>query len=519
MELSYRPTIALSPTRAGEIYLSELWNSSGFVAKLSTDGTTLIWSTYYGAYTQMAGAAPAPSGAVWVAGTAQPGLPVTPDARNGNVSGISTAFLASIADSTAPCSYTISLGMQYFYAAKIGQFSVTAPGGCAWTATASDAWIHVTRASGTGTGAIWFGVDANTTTSTRTGTISVNGQAFTIVEPPSNCTYQLSNPVLSPSGGTATITVTAPAGCPWDVELLSGDSATVTSATTGTGNGTVTISIPPNSGASANWYDVMIGGQTAYIAEVFSGQAVIGGVISAGAFGAFSTAAPGSWVEIYGSNLASTTGSWTGVDFDGNTAPWALDGVSVYVDYSSAYVAYVSPGQVNAQLPSNIGTGPLLLWVCNASACSPAATITVNPTAPGLLAPPSFQIGGKQYVVAQFSDGTYVLPTGAIAGVTSRPAKPGETIVIYGIGFGTVTPDTPAGEIAPASTQLTAPLQFLFGQTPAQQLPYAGLAPGLVGLYQFNITVPQVPDSDLVPLTFTLGGAAGAQTLYTAVRQ
>jgi uncharacterized protein (TIGR03437 family) len=193
--------------------------------------------------------------------------------------------------------------------------------------------------------------------------------------------------------------------------------------------------------------------------------------------------------------------------------------VQVTIGGQSAFVAYVSPSQVNAQLPSNIGSGPLQLTVTNAGVASAPVTITVNPTVPGLLAPPSFQIGGKQYVVAQFSDGTYVLPTGTIAGLSSRPAKPGETIVIYGIGFGTVTPDTPAGKIASASTQLTAPLQFLFGQTPAQQIQYAGLAPGAVGLYQFNITVPQVCDNDLVPLTFTLGGAAGMQTLYTAVHQ
>ena len=69
------------------------------------------------------------------------------------------------------------------------------------------------------------------------------------------------------------------------------------------------------------------------------------------------------------------------------------------------------------------------------------------------------------------------------------------------------------------ANQLSATLQFLFGQTPAQQVPYAGLAPAYVGLYQFNIVVPQVPDNDLVPLTFNLGGAPGTQTLYTAVHQ
>jgi uncharacterized protein (TIGR03437 family) len=104
-----------------------------------------------------------------------------------------------------------------------------------------------------------------------------------------------------------------------------------------------------------------------------------------------------------------------------------------------------------------------------------------------------------------------------IAGVNSRPAKPGETIVIYGIGFGPVSPNTPAGQIVTQGGQLSG-LRILFGQTPAQ-VTYAGLSPGYLGLYQFNIVVPAVPDSNLVPLTFSLNGAAGVQKLYTAVHQ
>jgi uncharacterized protein (TIGR03437 family) len=53
-------------------------------------------------------------------------------------------------------------------------------------------------------------------------------------------------------------------------------------------------------------------------------------------------------------------------------------------------------------------------------------------------------------------------------------------------------------------------LQILFAQTPAQEIPYAYLAPGSVGRYQFNVVVPAVPDGDLVPLTFSLGGVAPA---------
>jgi uncharacterized protein (TIGR03437 family) len=50
-------------------------------------------------------------------------------------------------------------------------------------------------------------------------------------------------------------------------------------------------------------------------------------------------------------------------------------------------------------------------------------------------------------------------------------------------------------------------------------LAYYGLSPGLVGVYQFDVVVPAIPDNDLVPVTFKLGGVAGTQVLYTAVKQ
>jgi uncharacterized protein (TIGR03437 family) len=144
--------------------------------------------------------------------------------------------------------------------------------------------------------------------------------------------------------------------------------------------------------------------------------------------------------------------------------------------------------------------------------------LSVNTTSPGLLALSNFFVAGHQYVVAQHLDGTYVLPAGAISGINSSPAKPGETIVIYGIGFGAVTPATPVGQVASGDSQLVLALEFQFGGTPAVSS-YSGLSPDLVGLYQFNLTVPDVPDNDLVPLTFNLGGTPGTQTLFTAVHQ
>ena len=242
-------------------------------------------------------------------------------------------------------------------------------------------------------------------------------------------------------------------------------------------------------------------------------------VLNASAYGAFTSVAPGSWIEIYGTDLAPVTAGWSAANFKGNNAPTVLDGVSASIAGQPAFVDYISPTQVNVQLPSNIATGGTLqLTLKNGTVTSGAVNVTVNATTAGLLAPASFKVGANQYVVAQHLDGTYVLPVGAITGLTSSPAQPGETIVIYGVGFGSVVPNIPAGQLVTENNQLSASLKILFGTTPAK-LSYDGLAPSEVGVYQFDIVVPTVANSDLVPLTFNLGGVASTQTLFTAVQQ
>ena len=245
----------------------------------------------------------------------------------------------------------------------------------------------------------------------------------------------------------------------------------------------------------------------------------IGGVITASTFGGTPSAAPGSFIEIYGADLANTTRQWSTADFDGSRAPTSLDGVTVTVGGQSAFVYYVSPGQVDALLPSGISAGRQALIVGRAGSISAPYPLDVSTTQPGLWAPASFLIGGMQYVAAVFPDyKTFVLPPGTIPGVLARQAHPGETIILLGTGFGAVTPDIPAGSIVMELNQVVSPLTFSFGQMPVTPV-YAGLMPsgGAVGLYQFNLVVPSVPDSDALPLSFTLGGAPGTQTLFTAV--
>lgn len=243
---------------------------------------------------------------------------------------------------------------------------------------------------------------------------------------------------------------------------------------------------------------------------------LFGGVVSASAYGGFSTVAPGSWVEIYGTNLSTVTRGWTAGDFSGVNAPKSLNGVSVTIDGQLAFVSYVSPTQVNAQIPGSVGTGPQQLFVYNGSGVTQPVGITIANTAPGLLAPAQLKIGGNQYVAAFFSDGSYVLPPNSVSGLTSRLAKPGDTIVLYGIGFGPVAPVANPGQIVQLLNKLDTPVQILFGQT-AVTPTYQGLAPGSVGLYQFNVVVPSVPANALTPFTFSQGGVGGTQTLYVGI--
>jgi uncharacterized protein (TIGR03437 family) len=117
------------------------------------------------------------------------------------------------------------------------------------------------------------------------------------------------------------------------------------------------------------------------------------------------------------------------------------------------------------------------------------------------------------------SDGAYVLNTslGASFGVNSRPAKPGDQVYTYGIGFGDVTPSVLPGVIAGQSNTLVKPVTISFGSTPAT-IGYQGLTPGSVGLYQFNFTVPSGLANGDYQVNVTQNGVVVPQTMYLTVQ-
>ena len=255
---------------------------------------------------------------------------------------------------------------------------------------------------------------------------------------------------------------------------------------------------------------------------------VISSVDSASAYGGYSYFASGSWLEIKGSNLADPndpriangSGQWASSDFNGPNAPTNLDGISVNINGKPAYVWYLSPGQLNVQAPEDSASGNVAITVTNCEATSSQVMFSRRALAPGLLAPSNYTSGGTQYMVATFqSDGAYVLNTslGASFGLTSRPAKPGDVIIAYGVGFGDVTPSILPGTIVSQANQLVNPVTVSFGSAPAT-LTYWGLAGSFVGLYEFYITVPSGLSNGDYKINVAQNGTALPQTMYLTVQ-
>jgi uncharacterized protein (TIGR03437 family) len=217
----------------------------------------------------------------------------------------------------------------------------------------------------------------------------------------------------------------------------------------------------------------------------------------------------GSLVSIYGTNLSATTRAWLGTDIIGNTLPTKLDGVSVTINGKDAAICYVSPGQLNVQAPTDSAIGQVPVVVTSVYGTA-TGTARLQQYAPGLFA------AGK-YAAAVHTDGAYVAPTGYFgSAVASRPAAPGEVILLFGTGFGPTTPAVPAGQVVGSAAPLTDPtqLRLTIGGVMAA-VPFAGIV--AAGEYQLNVVVPAVGDGDQLVVA-TVAGVTTQAGLSIAVK-
>jgi uncharacterized protein (TIGR03437 family) len=204
--------------------------------------------------------------------------------------------------------------------------------------------------------------------------------------------------------------------------------------------------------------------------------------------------AAGSWISIFGSNLAPSSRTWAGADIVNGHLPSNLDGVSVSVAGQPAPVYYISPSQLNVEVPST-ASGSVTVQVSNTSG---TATTTVNVAS---VQPGFFQFP-QQYVAAVRADGAYIGPANLIDGTTTVPAKAGDQLLLFGTGFGPTNPPVASGDVVTAPVPLATPVKVHIDNMDAA-VSYAGLTGA--GLYQINITVPALPAGDH-PVTASVNG-------------
>jgi uncharacterized protein (TIGR03437 family) len=218
---------------------------------------------------------------------------------------------------------------------------------------------------------------------------------------------------------------------------------------------------------------------------------------------------PGSWISIYGTNLATATTVWNG-DF-----PQTLGGASVTVNSRPAYLWFVSPTQINLQAPDDTATGTVDVVVTTAVG-SATSTVTLDPYAP------SFSLYNSRYVAAivatpgEPGNGgngyDYIGPGGTALPFTSRPVKAGETVLLYGVGFGPTTPTVPAGAAYSGAASVPVLPTVTIGGVQAT-VTFAGIVEA--GLFQLNVVVPDAGSGDRVLLASIGGVTTPADVLIT----
>ncbi|MBK5292504.1 MAG: hypothetical protein JJE04_12615 [Acidobacteriia bacterium] len=187
--------------------------------------------------------------------------------------------------------------------------------------------------------------------------------------------------------------------------------------------------------------------------------------------------APGGIMSLFGSGLAPRTAS-----FQGTPLPDELDGVQVVTNGTAAPILVISDQQINVQMPFDLEAGTASIQVNNNGRTSNTVAVAVAATSPAVFSASQKGFGGA---LASHADSSLV--------TRENPARPGETIVLFMSGLGRVEPAVTAGQAGgatPLSRVTGSAPKVLFDGRPGEVL-FAGLAPGLVGVYQVNVIVPQ----------------------------
>ena len=221
-----------------------------------------------------------------------------------------------------------------------------------------------------------------------------------------------------------------------------------------------------------------------------------GGAVNAAsiAFGP-STVAAGGLISIFGTQLANETADAVTLPL-----PESLGGVRVLMDDNVLPLLFVSPSQINAQVPVELsGRSSTALTVRLNGVTSTSLTVPLSPAAPGIFT--ADRSGRGRGAVLHASDFSPV--------TVERPARVGEILAVFATGLGATTPSVTSGSPASSSTlavtQIT-PTATIAGI--AAPVRFSGLAPAFVGLDQVNLEIPAGVPGGQQTLVLTSNGVS-----------
>ena len=223
----------------------------------------------------------------------------------------------------------------------------------------------------------------------------------------------------------------------------------------------------------------------------------IGAVVNGASFAAASLA-PGAAITISGTNLATSTAHFT------SAPPATLEGTSVSINGQNIPLFYVSPTQINGQVPFEIPPGAATLKVTANGATSSAFSLTVADAAPGI-----FLVGTNRAAATN--------PDGSVNSSTN-PAATGAIVTVYFTGIGPLDHPVATGGSAPLDGTLckpTRPVTVTIGDQ-LVDVQFAGLTPGSISLAQANVVMPQLPSGDY-PIVIKVGSASSNAPLISVV--
>jgi uncharacterized protein (TIGR03437 family) len=358
---------------------------------------------------------------------------------------------------------------------------------------------------------------------------SLNNAVRLVTPVASACSYSLSLATVglpaSAAGEDATLTITTTAGCSWAIADLP-EWITVTGPVSGSGPGTTTLAIAPNSGAPRS-ATISVAGLGVPVDQASSVLLINpGGVTNAAGSGVATTTSttgttsgttttvtggipgapvPGSLISIEGNFLLFAPVSASAVPI-----PDVLGGLSFQFGGTPVPLFYASGTRVSAQVPWELqGELNANLTASYDGQTSAPETVYLSAYSPGI-----FAINGEGSGQGAILDTNYRLVD------ATNPATAGTTVAqIFCTGLGPVSNQPATGAPAPSNppAQTTTTPTVTIGGAPAT-VQFSGLAPGTVGLYQVNVLVPQnVAYSIAVPVVISIGNVQ-SNTVTMAVQ-